>query len=64
MELNLKWRTDPVIKVLETPQFKSTLQKNVLDLVMVFVKYNYDIRIAGGAVRYGNMIKYKRRFVP
>lgn len=53
MEQNLKWRTDPVIKVLDTPQFKSILQKNVLDLAMVFEKYNYDLRIAGGAVRYG-----------
>lgn len=51
MEQNLKWRGDPVIKTLNTPQFKSILRKNVLDLVGVFAKYNYEIRIAGGAVR-------------
>lgn len=51
MEANLKWRTDPVITTLDTPQFKSILQKNILDLVALFQKYNYEIRIAGGAVR-------------
>lgn len=51
MEQNLKWRVDPVIKTLDTPQFKSILRKNVLDLVAAFEKHNYEIRIAGGAVR-------------
>lgn len=51
MEQNLKWRTDPVIKTLNTPQFQSILRKNVIDLVAVFKKHNYEIRIAGGAVR-------------
>lgn len=51
MEANLKWRADPVIATLDTPQFKSVLRKNILDLVAVFQKYNYEIRIAGGAVR-------------
>lgn len=52
MEANLKWRSDPVITTLETPQFKSILRKNILDLVALFQKYNYEIRIAGGAVRW------------
>lgn len=51
MEANLKWRADPVIATLDTPQFKSILRKNILDLVAIFQKYNYEIRIAGGAVR-------------
>lgn len=51
MEANLKWRADPVILTLETPQFKSILRKNILDLVALFQKYDYEIRIAGGAVR-------------
>lgn len=51
MEANLKWRADPVIVTLDTPQFKSILRKNILDLVAIFQKYNYEIRIAGGAVR-------------
>lgn len=54
MEANLKWRTDPVITTLDTPQFKSILRKNILDLVALFLKYNYEIRIAGGAVRLVN----------
>ncbi|XP_055306676.1 CCA tRNA nucleotidyltransferase 1, mitochondrial [Sitodiplosis mosellana] len=51
MEANLKWRSDPVITTLETPQFKLILRKNILDLVALFQKHNYEIRIAGGAVR-------------
>lgn len=51
MEANLKWRADPVIATLETPQFKAMLRKNILDLVAIFQKYNHEIRIAGGAVR-------------
>lgn len=51
MEANLKWRGNPVIATLDTPQFKSILRKNILDLVAIFQKYNYEIRIAGGAVR-------------
>lgn len=51
MEANLKWRAEPVIATLDTPQFKSVLRKNILDLVAIFRKYNYEIRIAGGAVR-------------
>lgn len=53
MEANLKWRTDPVITTLDTPQFKSILRKNILDLVALFQKNGYEIRIAGGAVRLG-----------
>ncbi|XP_031630069.1 CCA tRNA nucleotidyltransferase 1, mitochondrial-like [Contarinia nasturtii] len=50
-DLESKWRADPVITIIDTPQFKSILKKNVLDLVALFQKYNYEIRIAGGAVR-------------
>lgn len=53
MEANLKWRNDPVITTLDTPQFKLILRKNILDLVALFQKYGYEIRIAGGAVRLG-----------
>lgn len=51
MEKDLKYRTDPVIATLDTPQFKSIFTKNLVDLVALFNKYNYEIRIAGGAVR-------------
>lgn len=49
--MDAKWRADPVITTLDTPQFKGILRKNILDLVALFQKYNYEIRIAGGAVR-------------
>lgn len=49
--METKWRDDPVITTLDTPQFKSILRKNILDLVSLFQKHDYEIRIAGGAVR-------------
>lgn len=59
MEANLKWRTDPIITTLDTPQFKSILRKNILDLVALFQKYGYEIRIAGGAVRLGFYLMHR-----
>lgn len=50
-ELESNYRADPEIKTLDTPQFKSILKKNVLDLMTLFHKHNYEIRVAGGAVR-------------
>lgn len=51
MEQNLKYRENPVIMTLETPQFKSIFTDNRMKLYEIFQKYNYEIRIAGGAVR-------------
>lgn len=36
---------------LDTPQLKSIFSKKLIQLYEVFQKYNYEIRIAGGAVR-------------
>lgn len=52
MEKDLKYREDPVIMTLDTPQFKSLLTPSRMKLYDLFQKYNYEIRIAGGAVRY------------
>ncbi|CAH4036861.1 CCA tRNA nucleotidyltransferase 1, mitochondrial isoform X1 [Pieris brassicae] len=51
MDVNLKCRQNPVVIKLDSPEFKSIFNKEVLDLKSVFDKYDYDIRIAGGAVR-------------
>lgn len=51
MEKDLKYREDPVIMRLDTPQFKSIFTDNLLKLHEIFQRYNYEIRIAGGAVR-------------
>lgn len=51
MEQNLKYREDPVIMTLDTPQFKSIFTDNRMKLYEIFQKNNYEIRIAGGAVR-------------
>lgn len=51
MEKNLKYREDPVIMTLDTPQFKSIFTENLIKLHDIFERHNYEIRIAGGAVR-------------
>lgn len=52
MNPDIKIRDDPVVAKLDTSVFKSIFTKNLVDLVDIFKKYNYEIRIAGGAVRY------------
>lgn len=51
MEKDLKYREDPVIMTLDTPLFKSIFTENLLKLHDIFQRHNYEIRIAGGAVR-------------
>ncbi|XP_018576883.1 CCA tRNA nucleotidyltransferase 1, mitochondrial isoform X2 [Anoplophora glabripennis] len=46
-----KARKDPVIMKLDSPEFKSIFSEELNKLVSFFEKYNYEIRIAGGAVR-------------
>lgn len=46
-----KHRENPVIAKLDTPAFKSIFTEEVKDLVSVFKKHNFELRIAGGAVR-------------
>lgn len=45
------YRKDPVIKTLDTPEFQSIFTPELHDLAALFKKYNYEIRVAGGAVR-------------
>lgn len=51
MDPNIKIRDNPVVVKLDSAEFKSIFTKNLQQLVKVFDKYNYEIRIAGGAVR-------------
>ncbi|XP_050674983.1 CCA tRNA nucleotidyltransferase 1, mitochondrial isoform X2 [Leptidea sinapis] len=51
MDLNLKCRDDPVVLKLDTPEFRNIFTQEVMDLKKIFDKYNFEIRIAGGAVR-------------
>lgn len=51
MEKEAKFRLDPVVTTLDTPQFKSIFTQHLKDLLALFEKYGYEIRIAGGAVR-------------
>lgn len=46
-----KVREDPVIMKLESPEFKSIFTDELKVLAELFKKYDYDIRVAGGAVR-------------
>ncbi|CAG4954076.1 unnamed protein product [Parnassius apollo] len=50
-DMELKYREDPVVIKLDTPEFKNIFTQEVLDLMNLFEKYRYEIRIAGGAVR-------------
>lgn len=49
--MSLKSREDPVVFKLKSEQFKNILTPEVLQLKALFDKYQYEIRIAGGAVR-------------
>ncbi|GBP24287.1 CCA tRNA nucleotidyltransferase 1, mitochondrial [Eumeta japonica] len=51
MDVNLKSRENPIVLVLDTPEFKSIFTDEVIELKKMFDKYNYELRIAGGAVR-------------
>ncbi|XP_046750948.1 CCA tRNA nucleotidyltransferase 1, mitochondrial [Diprion similis] len=44
-------RDDPVIMKLDTPEFQTIFTPELKTLAGLFEKYNYEIRIAGGAVR-------------
>uniref|UniRef100_A0A6V7KST5 Poly A polymerase head domain-containing protein n=1 Tax=Bracon brevicornis TaxID=1563983 RepID=A0A6V7KST5_9HYME len=44
-------RKEPIITKLNTPEFKSIFSPELNSLTSLFNKYNYEIRIAGGAVR-------------
>lgn len=44
-------RDDPVIAKLNSPEFRSVFTPELQSLVDLFKKYNYELRIAGGAVR-------------
>lgn len=44
-------RSDPVIKTLDTPEFKSLFTPELNVLADIFKRNDYELRIAGGAVR-------------
>lgn len=46
-----KHRENPIIKKLDSSEFKSIFTDELLKLSTIFDKYGYEIRIAGGAVR-------------
>uniref|UniRef100_A0A1I8PR30 Poly A polymerase head domain-containing protein n=1 Tax=Stomoxys calcitrans TaxID=35570 RepID=A0A1I8PR30_STOCA len=46
-----KMRDNPILKKIDSPEFKSIFSEELLTLVDIFKKYNYELRIAGGAVR-------------
>lgn len=44
-------RENPVIMILDSPEFKSIFTDELTTLVSLFKEYGYEIRVAGGAVR-------------
>lgn len=57
MDIELKSRENPVVTKLDSPEFKSIFTPEVQELKALFEKYQYEIRIAGGAVRYLSSFK-------
>lgn len=51
MDDDLKSREDPVVLKLDSPEFHSIFTQEVCELKKLFDKYQFEIRIAGGAVR-------------
>lgn len=47
----LSSRADPVVTKLDSPEFRSVFTPELQALADLFKKYNYELRIAGGAVR-------------
>lgn len=52
MECSVKSRDDPVIMKLDSKEFKSIFNDEVCTLKALFEKYGYEIRLAGGPVRF------------
>ncbi|XP_061396976.1 CCA tRNA nucleotidyltransferase 1, mitochondrial [Musca vetustissima] len=46
-----KMRENPIVKKIDTPEFRSIFTEELKTLVELFKKHNYELRIAGGAVR-------------
>lgn len=45
-------RSDPVVKKISSNEFDSIFTENLKQLIRLFDKYKYELRIAGGAVRW------------
>lgn len=46
-----KMRSDPAFKEIDSPEFQSIFTDELQALIDIFKRYNYELRIAGGAVR-------------
>ncbi|XP_037049872.1 CCA tRNA nucleotidyltransferase 1, mitochondrial isoform X1 [Bradysia coprophila] len=51
MDKALSHRSDPVVKKINSNEFSSIFTENLNQLISLFDKYKYELRIAGGAVR-------------
>ncbi|XP_062564049.1 CCA tRNA nucleotidyltransferase 1, mitochondrial [Armigeres subalbatus] len=51
MEASAIARTEPVIMKIDTPEFRSIFTKELEDLIELFKRHDFEIRVAGGAVR-------------
>uniref|UniRef100_A0A182W0W7 Poly A polymerase head domain-containing protein n=1 Tax=Anopheles minimus TaxID=112268 RepID=A0A182W0W7_9DIPT len=51
MEAHAIARPNPVLKKIDTPEFHSIFTEELNDLIALFKRYNFEIRVAGGAVR-------------
>uniref|UniRef100_A0A1L8DRX1 Putative trna nucleotidyltransferase/polya polymerase n=1 Tax=Nyssomyia neivai TaxID=330878 RepID=A0A1L8DRX1_9DIPT len=51
MDLNIKVRENPIVTQLDRQEYKEILTEDLVDLLALFKRYKYEIRLAGGPVR-------------
>uniref|UniRef100_A0A7G3AFA6 Putative cca trna nucleotidyltransferase 1 isoform x2 n=2 Tax=Lutzomyia longipalpis TaxID=7200 RepID=A0A7G3AFA6_LUTLO len=51
MDKNVKIRENPIVTKLDYENYKAILTEDLVDLLDLFKKYKYEIRLAGGPVR-------------
>lgn len=52
LQSDLNPRAVPIVCKLDSKEFKSIFNESLGDLIAIFKKNNFELRIAGGAVRY------------
>ena len=48
---NIKTRPNPIVTKIDSDEFRSIFTKSLNRLIEIFKQNNYELRIAGGAVR-------------
>lgn len=52
MDTGTPVRPDPIVTRLDTPEFRAIFNDGLRELIAIFKRNDFELRIAGGAVRY------------